>query len=49
MSTTIKIPEYLKTRLDEEAMQDPQWKNRSELARAILWEWIKDQQTQRSE
>ena len=40
--TTVKIPNSLAGFLDDASEHDPQWKNRSELARAILWEWVKD-------
>lgn len=36
----------MKHRLDEEIGQDPRWKNRSDLARNIIWEWLKDQKAQ---
>jgi len=42
-ATTLRIPEPLARLLDDAAEKDPQWSNRSELARSILWEWIKDQ------
>ena len=41
--TTVKIPQPLARLLDESVKNDPQWKNRSELARSILWEWVKHQ------
>ena len=42
-ATTLRIPEPLARLLDDAAENDPQWSNRSELARSILWEWIKHQ------
>ena len=41
--TTLRIPEPLARLLDNAAKNDPQWANRSELARSILWEWVKHQ------
>ena len=41
--TTIKIPILLAKLLDNEVEKDPQYPNRSELARAVLWEWVKTQ------
>ena len=42
-ATTLRIPLPLARLLDDAAENDPQWANRSELARSILWEWIKHQ------
>ena len=41
--TTIRIPLLLAKLLDNEVDKDPQYPNRSELARAVLWEWVKAQ------
>ena len=41
--TTLRIPLLLAKALDNEVEKDPQYPNRSELARAILWDWVKAQ------
>ena len=42
-ATTIRIPLLLAKLLDNEVEKDPQYPNRSELARAVLWDWVKTQ------
>jgi len=41
--TTLRIPKPLARFLDTAAENDPQWSSWTDLARSILWEWVKHQ------